>query len=410
MATITFHNGSGDAADIRVLFGLTGQTEAAVTVQQTPDSLLANDGAGHMFALALAGDGGLGSGWDADLAQALIQTQGPRGELHAAFTADLFGPIAARSLLDGGLDSYWAENAITYDDTGGANHMLGGGQGDLFMIRGGGDTALGQGGDDVFLLFTLTKDEFAVADLASTLAGGAGKDQISVRSDQYGAGVVDVGHWTIRSVEALDFEAGATLALQAGQFGAGGISRSASVTGYETRLQISMAEGGTLSLAQLSYDTPGLHRITVTGSQVADRITGHADSDDLLAGQGGNDRLRGLAGDDSLRGGAGDDWLAGGAGVDTLRGGAGDDTLWGGAGADQFAFVPGAGADVIRDFAVGEDRIDLTAFGGLTSFALLADALVSLRPRVSQLVLAEDLRLTIHHASEQPLTADDFLF
>ena len=117
MATITFHNGSGDAADIRVLFGLTGQTEAAVTVQQTPDSLLANDGAGHMFALALAGDGGLGSGWDADLAQALIQTQGPRGELHAAFTADLFGPIAARSLLDGGLDSYWAENAITYENT-----------------------------------------------------------------------------------------------------------------------------------------------------------------------------------------------------------------------------------------------------------------------------------------------------
>ena len=65
---------------------------------------------------------------------------------------------------------------------------------------------------------------------------------------------------------------------------------------------------------------------------------------------------------------------------------------------------------VTRDFAVGEDRIDLTAFGGLTSFALLADALVSLRPGVSQLVLAEDLRLTIHHASEQPLTADDFLF
>ena len=49
--------------------------------------------------------------------------------------------------------------------------------------------------------------------------------------------------------------------------------------------------------------------------------------------------------------------LAGGAGADRIRGGPGADTLTGGAGADVFVFAAGDGADTIRDFQVGRDKL-----------------------------------------------------
>ena len=84
---------------------------------------------------------------------------------------------------------------------------------------------------------------------------------------------------------------------------------------------------------------------------------------------GGVDRLNVSAGSgaDDLRGGSGADILNGGAGTDTLNGGLGADTLTGGAGADLFLITaggsPAAAPDVLRDFASGEDRLDLTALG-----------------------------------------------
>ena len=50
-------------------------------------------------------------------------------------------------------------------------------------------------------------------------------------------------------------------------------------------------------------------------------------------------------------------------GRDRLVGGEGDDTLWGGKAADVFVYRGAAGDDLIRDFAPGVDRIDLTALG-----------------------------------------------
>jgi serralysin len=75
----------------------------------------------------------------------------------------------------------------------------------------------------------------------------------------------------------------------------------------------------------------------------------------------------GTTGDDqALIGGALGDLLAGGRGQQVLRGLGSEDTLVGGAGADDFAFgytgdSPAGTPDVIRDFALGEDRIDLSA-------------------------------------------------
>ena len=95
--------------------------------------------------------------------------------------------------------------------------------------------------------------------------------------------------------------------------------------------------------------------------------------DDVLFGGNGADTLNGGPGDDTLvggnevdrlDGGQGDDKLIGGAGADTLVGGIGLDTLTGGSESDVFHFnARRFDDDVITDFALGVDRINLSLLG-----------------------------------------------
>ncbi len=61
----------------------------------------------------------------------------------------------------------------------------------------------------------------------------------------------------------------------------------------------------------------------------------------------------------------GDDTLSGGAGDDLLDGGYGNDELSGGQGADVFVFAHYSGHDVVTDFRIDEDRIDLSSLAGI---------------------------------------------
>lgn len=105
----------------------------------------------------------------------------------------------------------------------------------------------------------------------------------------------------------------------------------------------------------------------VWGGVGLDTIDG-GEGDDLLFGGSGNDKLTGGAGNDLLLGGTGADSADGGDGDDVLVGGGGGDTLTGGAGHDLFIFLEGDSGiglvdqDLVSDFAVGEDRLDLTGF------------------------------------------------
>lgn len=113
-----------------------------------------------------------------------------------------------------------------------------------------------------------------------------------------------------------------------------------------------------------------------------------------------DNRIVGGAGNDTLTGGAGNDTLLGDGGADRLIGGAGADQLLGGAGVDTFVFTSSADSgntvgrrDVILDFEVGTDRIDLTAIdarpgGALNAFSWIGGQAFSaqgqLRVRLDQ--------------------------
>jgi Ca2+-binding RTX toxin-like protein len=97
---------------------------------------------------------------------------------------------------------------------------------------------------------------------------------------------------------------------------------------------------------------------TNIGTSGDDTIIGKSFADQLF-GRGGNDVLKGMRGGDKLVGGRGDDTLLGGRGNDILKGNTGDDKLTGGFGADRFIFNKGMGKDVITDFDVDKDILQI---------------------------------------------------
>lgn len=85
-----------------------------------------------------------------------------------------------------------------------------------------------------------------------------------------------------------------------------------------------------------------------------------------------------------------------------MIGGAGNDRLTGGKGADVLVFATGAGADRVKDFDVGTDRIDLSAFG----FARPAGALSHFADVGGNCVFTDGTdSLTLENTSLAQLTA-----
>jgi Ca2+-binding RTX toxin-like protein len=72
-----------------------------------------------------------------------------------------------------------------------------------------------------------------------------------------------------------------------------------------------------------------------------------------------NTEILGRSGNDAIWASSGNDIIDGGTGNDIIFGGTGDDTLTGGNGADTFQFTVTAGSDVITDFSLTDDSIQL---------------------------------------------------
>ncbi|NBB53299.1 hypothetical protein GVN24_34000, partial [Rhizobium sp. CRIBSB] len=110
----------------------------------------------------------------------------------------------------------------------------------------------------------------------------------------------------------------------------------------------------------------------------------------------------------TLTGNASGNYLLGGAGADTINGGAGNDVLFGEAGNDVFAFSVGSGGDVIGDFNLANDRIDLRAFG-FADFQQLA-ANFSQVGNDGAINLGGGDFIVLHGVTMANLTASHFIF
>ncbi|WP_270019388.1 Ig-like domain-containing protein [Vibrio sp. LaRot3] len=135
--------------------------------------------------------------------------------------------------------------------------------------------------------------------------------------------------------------------------------------------------------------------VSADGSVKADSYNMNGSTgDDHIVGTDNDDILMGHQGDDILDGGLGDDFLFGGAGDDILIGGQGNDILSGGEGSDTFVWLDGdldGGLDVITDFTVSEDKIDISDL---------------LQPNETMEQLLDDISATIVDDNNIQLTID----
>ncbi len=259
-------------------------------------------------------------------------------------------PGAVRVVLSGPGGGAEAANGLRLSFSGFERLAVSLGDGDDTVIAGDADDviAVGRGANAVAAGAGDDRVSYSVTGRASTLAGGAGQD-------------------TLEAVEGT----GGALYFVVGGDGRVDDGMLSDIVGFEQFAVIGGASADLIALGS-GNDTGDGQRgdDTILGNAGSDRLFGRQGNDvldgggsrDRIEGGEGQDSLFGGSGNDVLRGGGGADSLSGGRGNDTLEGGAGTDTLEGGAGMDVFRFLSAAdGADLIVDFALGTDRVEVAA-------------------------------------------------
>ena len=175
---------------------------------------------------------------------------------------------------------------------------------------------------------------------ADTLAGGAGDDTLK------GGGGADVfvfrlgsGDDVIRSFNLRADWLGIDAALWTGQRDQAGMDARTSISDSGD-LVLTLDDGSTITFAGIASNKGLLDRIRFASEDSSIPKSGDSDNDLLIGGSGG-------------------DTIEGGGGEDTMAGGAGNDTLKGGGGADVFVFRLGFGNDMISEFDLSVDRVEI---------------------------------------------------
>jgi Ca2+-binding RTX toxin-like protein len=182
------------------------------------------------------------------------------------------------------------------------------------------------------------------------LSTGDGADSVTLGSE--GAFLVDLGNGNdVVFLRPSVPEWGTTIL---GEGGNDTLNLSAFTTGI--RIELGLAgQWQNIGAPDIFAEAPATGYVAVT-------------SVENVVGGRSNDDIKGNWANNKLYGGTGNDTLRGDSGNDSLQGDAGKDSLTGGSGADSFIFravsesATGATtADVITDFAVGTDKINLSA-------------------------------------------------
>ena len=271
----------------------------------------------------------------------------------------LYGGDAADKLYgQDGADKLYGQNGNDYLYGGNGNDTLSGGAGDDRLYgQAGTDTLTGGAGKDTFVYANgggsdKITDYAAGSDTLQISSGSISKMALANSSKDI---VITVGKGKV----TLKNAAGKTIRMKDSR-GSYTMSKSAITLGSNF--------AGTMDSAKyLSTVT------TVNGKSSAKTVTikGNAKANTVYGGSGVN-TIYGNAGNDKLYGYAGNDTLSGGDGNDTLYGGAGNDMLTGGAGKDTFVYANGEGSDIIKDYAAGQDTLQISS--GSISKATLANS------------------------------------
>ncbi|WP_108500704.1 calcium-binding protein [Paracoccus indicus] len=264
-----------------------------------------------------------------------------------------------RMLGNGGDDTLEGNNgADTLLGGTGMDELRGGNGADVLRGGGGNDLIFGGNGNDR-IFGGVGADVLVMDNGADLLNGGDGYDTLSylgsrdLRIDlaKTGAQVTGLGRDTITNIEGIFSGRGDDLL--------NGNAQDNLMRGNAGADRIFGKQGD-------DFLDGGFGRDVVRGDFGNDTVSG-GNGVDLVSGGAGNDWVYGDNGDDRVDGNFGADRLFGGKGNDLMIGGRGMDIMTGGQGADEFRFnalsdsgrFP-VGADLIRDFKVGLDRIDLS--------------------------------------------------
>lgn len=257
--------------------------------------------------------------------------------------------------------------------TEGKDTLVGTGQDDTLLGGGGKDTLNGGAGDD----------RLHGGAAADALAGGSGADTFvftalsdSLRNDS-------TGDFTRRDT-ITDFSNEDGDQIDVSALGFTGLGN-----GYDGTLKVVLnAAGDKTALKSLETDAQGNHfevlingnhwddlgsaNVIFANTQGREQLTSAPIQGRLIEGNPGNDSLMGGWGDDILRGVGGNDSISGGPGDDLLVGGLGADQMTGGSGADRFRYFSveesfrsdsTRSVDLITDFSVHQDHIDVGSLG-----------------------------------------------
>ncbi len=328
--------------------------------------------------------------------------------LAANHTVSISGGTGNDSLIGGaGNDTLKGGNGNDTITGGEGNDSLRGGAGADSLNGGAGNDAInGDSGNDT-LVGGAGNDTVVGGQGINLLQGSEGNDTLVYSADsRFAAGFVA---WNVGSPDHVIN--GETISvqpnLQSYDVFDGG-------TGQDKILLTDDSDALFLDDAFTPQATPGARIVGVEtiqaggGNDVVDLTSRlYSYSNVSISGGAGNDVLWASSGSDVLDGGTGNDNLNGGTGDDTLIGGAGNDSLTGSWGKDIFVIGVHAGdRDIIRDFTLADDKIDISTFNTLTQFSMLNIAYSSNKAVVN---LSTDQSVTLQQIASGSLNAGHFI-
>ncbi|MEM7210352.1 MAG: Ig-like domain-containing protein [Pseudomonadota bacterium] len=394
--TVTGSSGSS-VEFISTIVTLNGGSEddtielAAGDVTLTGSTVILRGGSGNDTIRATSGDISITAG-------SILEFHGDAGD-------DLiWGTTLAESLTGGqGIDIVLAGD--------GADTISGGTESDALAGEGGNDTIEGDAGDDLLfggmgndVLYGGDDDDLLIGQEGiDVYHGGDGFDAVQFLSSA--SLRVDLGNQSNNAGQAAGEQffsieniigsalgsntlagdgAGNTLTGGAGDDSLGGAGGNDLLDGNggmdtldgglgDDTIIVDSADDVVIEAANEGYDRmlSSVSIASLAANVEAANLTGSANLN--LTGNAGDNWLNGNSGNNTLNGGNGNDRLDGNAGDDLLIGGLGNDVLEGGGGTNTFAVGTNSGADLVLDFDVRVDLIDLRNVGQTFSDLILLD-------------------------------------